>query len=85
MDLTTWALSRGISQTTLEQCGVKQHSVAYPEGVKDSVIFHYYRDGKSVNWKARAFDEKLFKQQTGGEQRFYNMDTFPTDVLYVTH
>jgi twinkle protein len=84
MDLATWAASRGISTQVLDKCGVKQHSVGFPEGVKDSVIFHYYRDRKSVNWKARAFDEKLFKQQTGGEQRFYNMDTFPTDVLYVT-
>lgn len=84
MDYVTWAEARGISKETLDRCGVGEGKAGFPEGVKESIVFHYFLEGESVNYKARAIDEKLYKAKSGGTQCFYNIDSYESGTLYVT-
>ena len=70
-----WAADRGISRSTLERAGVGSGMSGMPEAGKCEVIaFPYRRDGKIINTKYRALKAKSFKQQEGGELRFWNLD-----------
>jgi hypothetical protein len=70
-----WAERRGISQGTLERAGVGSGTTGLLGLGKCEVIaFPYRRNGSVVNVKYRALAEKAFKQQEGGELRFWNLD-----------
>ena len=70
-----FAAKRGISPKTLEDLKVEGGIAQYGDRSLESIVFGYYNlDGKRVNYKARAISEKIFKQEKGGEQRFYNLD-----------
>lgn len=71
-DLSVWqseALeffrSRGISQETLEACGVKQENDIWcpAEGAKVpwAIAFPYYRNGEIINIKYRTLDKKFWQ------------------------
>jgi twinkle protein len=78
--------SRGIGEKTLARWPVASASVPFATGRFEAVVFNYLRDGERVNWKARAIGEKLFTQQKGGEQRFWNLDRVlagPLDAVFV--
>ena len=68
-----WLTKRGISQATWKQFSVVGGMAQFSE-LKESIIFQYFRGEERVNYKARSLVGKDFKQQTGGEQRFYNLD-----------
>jgi twinkle protein len=70
-----FAAKRGISPKTLEDLKVEGGIAQYGDRSLESIVFGYYNlEGKRVNYKARAISEKIFKQEKGGEQRFYNGD-----------
>ena len=70
-----WAADRGISQPTLERAGVGSGMAGMPEvGECEVIAFPYRRNGATVNVKYRALAAKSFKQQDGGELRFWNLD-----------
>jgi twinkle protein len=79
MDLSNaaikWAADRGISRSILEQTGAVSNTAEMPGIGKCEVIaFPYRRQGKVINFKCRALDQKCFKQKVGGEIRFWNLD-----------
>ncbi len=79
MDLSNaaikWAADRGISRSILEQTGAASNTAEMPGIGKCEVIaFPYRRQGKVINFKCRALDQKCFKQKVGGEIRFWNLD-----------
>ena len=70
-----WAGKRGISRSTLERAGVGSGMAGMPEvGECEVIAFPYRRNGTVVNVKYRALEAKSFKQQEGGELRFWNLD-----------
>ncbi len=70
-----WAADRGISRSTLERAGVGSGTTGMPEAGQCEVIaFPYRRGAEVVNVKYRALGSKSFKQQDGGELRFWNLD-----------
>ena len=74
-EVIQFAAQRGISQKTLEDLRVQAGKGSYGDRNLESIVFGYYNlEGKRVNYKARAISEKIFKQEKGGEQRFYNLD-----------
>ncbi len=83
-----WAAKRSISRSTLEVLGAESGTASMPpDGHRcDVIMFPYRRGGEVVNWKARAIGAKAFKQKTGGELRFFNLDTVlggERDVVYI--
>ena len=82
-----WAGSRGIGQATLERLRVESGAAQFGSNRIEAIVFGYYRDDKRVNYKARALEEKAYKQQLNGEQRFYNLDNVlagPKDICFIT-
>ena len=83
-----WAAERGISRPTLERAGVASGMAGMPGAGKCEVIaFPYKRNEQIVNVKYRALHEKLFKQQEGGELRFWNLDEVlkaKSERVYIT-
>ena len=73
-----WARQRGISEGILNRMRVESGMAQFGSDKVPSIVFGYYNDGERVNYKARSLAEKKYKQQSGGEQRFYNLD----QVLY---
>lgn len=70
-----WAEKRGLSVPTLEQLGVGSGTTRMPKSASADVIaFPYRKGGRVVNVKYRALSEKDFRQQEGGEIRFWNLD-----------
>lgn len=70
-----WAAKRGISRKTLDYAQVVSGMTDFPGLGKIACIgFPYLKNGRIVNVKYRALQEKAFKQLQGGEQRFYNLD-----------
>jgi len=70
-----WAAERGISRSTLERAGVGSGITGMVGGGECEVIAFPYRRGREVvNVKYRALESKAFKQQEGGELRFWNLD-----------
>lgn len=83
--LAAWAATRKLSVETLRKMRVESGAAQFGDIKRYAVVFGYYRDGERVNYKARALDTKLYKQQKGGEQRLYNLDRVlagPLDTLY---
>lgn len=71
----SWAKARGISASTLAALGVDSGTTAMGDLPSCEVIaFPYRRGAKVVNCKYRSLDGKDFKQITGGELRFWNLD-----------
>ena len=83
-----WAADRGISRSTLERAGVGSGMARMPEAGECEVIaFPYRRNGTVINVKYRALKAKSFKQQEGGELRFWNLDDVLRDKserVYIT-
>lgn len=77
-----YARERGISRTTLEQLGVVSATVFFPElkGSSEAIIFQYFAGGKRTFWKGRAFPDKAFVAQKGGEVAFYNLENVLADI-----
>ncbi len=71
-----WAANRGIGKETLDRFGVGSGTAGMPpDGHRcEIIIFPYQRGTTTVNWKGRALGNKVFKQKTGGELRFFNLD-----------
>jgi len=70
-----FAEKRKISKKTLTDLRIESGQAQFGKEKYESIVFGYYNlEGERVNYKARAIHEKLFKQQKGGEQRFYNLD-----------
>ena len=83
----TWAGQRGITQQTLERMRVESGVAQFGSERTEAIVFGYYKDGERVNYKARSLQQKDYKQQKGGEQRFYNLDMIldgPKDVCWIT-
>lgn len=71
-----WAADRGITKRTLETLGVGS-GMAWMPGLDERcevIAFPYRRGEKIVNRKIRAIRTKSFKQDKGGELRFWNLD-----------
>ena len=70
-----FAEKRGISHKTLTDLRCESGIARYGKRKFESIVFGYYDlKGQRVNYKARAIDEKIFKQQLEGKQQFYNLD-----------
>ena len=70
-----FAEKRKISKKTLTDLRIESGLAQFGKDKHDSIVFGYYNlEGERVNYKARAIHEKMFKQQKGGEQRFFNLD-----------
>jgi len=68
-----FANKRGLSQKTLTDLRIESGQGQYGKDKLESIVFGYYdTKGERVNYKARAIEEKIFKQQTGGAQQLYN-------------
>jgi len=84
-----FAKKRGISKETLHSMQVGSGIAQFGNRKLESIVFNYYRDGKRVNYKARAIEEKIFTQEVGGEQRFYNLsnvlqsNTLETNTIWI--
>jgi twinkle protein len=83
-----WAADRGISRSTLERVGATSGITGMPgAGECEVIAFPYRRAGKLLNTKYRALASKNFKQQEGGELRFWNLDTAlaaKSEQVYIT-
>ena len=84
-----WAAKRGIGKETLDRFGVGSGTAGMPpDGHRcEIIIFPYQRGTETVNWKARSLRGKEFKQKTGGELRFFNLDAVlagTAEAVYVT-
>ena len=84
-----FAEKRGISQKTLTEMKCESGSAQFGDRKLESLVFGYYNSkGERVNYKARAIQEKAFKQQTGGKQQFYNLgnvlNSKNLDTVYIT-
>ena len=70
-----FAKKRGISQKTLTDLRCESGKGKYGNRELESIVFGYYDlKGERVNYKARAIEEKVFKQQKDGTQQFFNLD-----------
>ena len=83
-----FANKRGISQKTLTDLRCESGTALYGNRGLESIVFGYYDlKGERVNYKARAIEEKLFKQKSEGKQQFYNLDNVlkskNMDTLYI--
>lgn len=86
LPMEVWAKERGISKETLDRLRVESGMAVFGSEQLPAIVFGYYDDGERVNYKARSLVSKLFKQQSGGAQRFYNLDKVldgPMDVVYI--
>ena len=84
-----FANKRGLSQKTLTDLRIESGQGQYGKDKLESIVFGYYdTKGQRVNYKARAIQEKIFKQQTEGKQQFYNLDNVLNsknlDTVYIT-
>ena len=84
-----FAKKRGISQKTLTDLRCESGKGKYGNRELESIVFGYYDlKGERVNYKARAIEEKVFKQQKDGTQQFFNLDNVlkskNLDTLYIT-
>jgi twinkle protein len=73
-EILQWATSRGLSENVLSRMRVEGGAAQFGHETPKAIVFGYYRDGNRVNYKARRIDTKAYKQEKGGEQRFYNLD-----------
>ena len=74
-NIINWAEKRSIKKEVLEKLKIESGQALYGDRKLESIIFNYYdHENKIVNYKARAISEKTFKQQTGGESVFYNLN-----------
>ena len=85
----TWAAGRGIGRATLDRLGVGSGMAAMPpEGHQCEIIsFPYRRGAEVVNIKARALADKAYRQEKGGELRFWNLDAVlgsQAEQVYIT-
>ena len=65
-----WATRRKISAETLRVMNAGGEIIQFGERQLPSIVFHYLdADGQSVNYKARALNEKAFKQRANGQPR----------------
>ena len=82
-----WAVRRKISPQTLKKMNVGAEVIQFGEGSYPAIVFHYTNaSGESVNYKARALSEKIYKQKQNGEQQFYNQAAVlagPLDEIYI--
>lgn len=87
-DVIQWALRRKISPETLRKMSVGGAVTSYGDGNKPAIIFNYFdAQGEIVNWKARSLNDKVFRQQAGGKQQFYNQAAVEAGALnevYIT-
>jgi len=74
-NVINWAEKRGINKEALQQLKVRSGLAQYGDRKLESIIFDYYNtDNEVVNYKARAIQEKTFKQLLNGESAFYNLN-----------
>ena len=82
-----WATRRKISAETLRKLNAGGEIIQFGDRQLPSIVFHYLdADGQSVNYKARALNEKAFKQRANGQQQFFNQAAVlagPLDEVYV--
>jgi hypothetical protein len=86
-DAINWAGQRGLTKRVLEVARVESGMAQFGAEQKSAIVFGYYRDGERVNYKARSLEGKEYKQEKGGEQRFYNLDAVldgNLDVCWIT-
>jgi len=83
-----WAARRKISAGTLRALRVGADHIPFGDRKLPAVIFNYLdASGRTVNWKARALNEKDYRQKPGGEQCFYNQAAVlagPLAEVYIT-
>ena len=82
-----WATRRKISAETLKKMNVGAEIIRFGERQLPSIAFHYLdANGESVNFKARALNEKSYKQKANGQQQFFNQAAVmagPMDEVYI--
>ena len=73
---------RGIDRSVVEQFGIRQDMVYFPqiEARVPAIVFPYRRKAEVVNCKYRALSvgadqKKMFRQETDAEKIFYNVDS----------
>jgi len=83
-----YAASRGIGEKTLTSMRVVGGKARFEDGTHEAIVFRYLdADEKQVNFKARAIDNKKYKQQGGGVQCAYNwwqVRDSDLDVVWIT-
>ena len=82
-----WAIARGLTADVLSQMRVEDGAAQFGDSREAAIVFGYYRDGERVNYKARSLAGKKYKQLSGGEQRFYNLDSVldgSMDTVWIT-
>jgi len=68
-----FAEKRGITEQTLKNLKCEAGMGQYGDRQLESIVFNYYNNkGERINYKARAIEEKTFKQLKGGKQTWYN-------------
>ena len=87
-DVIQWAIRRGIKPGTLRALHVGGEIIQFGDRRLPAIVFHYLDNGgESVNYKARALNEKAFKQRANGTQQFYNQAAVlagPLERVYIT-
>jgi twinkle protein len=82
-----WATRRKISAETLKKLNAGGEIIQFGDRQLPAIVFHYLdAHGESVNYKARALNEKAFKQRANGQQQFFNQAAVmagPMDEVYV--
>ena len=82
-----WATRRKISAETLKKLHAGGEIIQFGDRQLPAIVFHYLDShGESVNYKARALNEKAFKQRANGQQQFFNQAAVmagPMDEVYV--
>jgi len=82
-----WATRRKISAETLKKLHAGGEIIQFGDRQLPAIVFHYLdAHGESVNFKARALNEKAFKQRANGQQQFFNQAAVmagPLDEVYV--
>jgi len=72
-NIIQFANKRGITEQTLRNLKCESGMGQYGDRKLESIVFNYYNSkGERINYKARAIEEKTFKQLNGGKQTWYN-------------
>ena len=72
-NIIQFANKRGITEQTLRNLKCESGMGQYGDRKLESIVFNYYNSkGERINYKARAIEEKTFKQLKGGKQTWYN-------------
>jgi twinkle protein len=84
-----WAARRKIRPETLRVMNAGGDAIPFGSGGSTpAILFNYLdADGQIVNWKARSLTEKLYRQQPGGTQQFFNQAAVlagPLAEVYIT-